>query len=83
MILKLKNTISKISLFPLAKKGLKYLINYKDIGNFQPLCTVVPKMNGCRKFFNETKYMYFLKKDDEFLEKYKKVRDKISNSIKK
>ena len=35
------------------------------------------------KSFNETKYMSFLIKDNEFLEKYNTIWDKISNSIKK
>ena len=36
-----------------------------------------------KKRFHETKYMSFLIKDDEVLEKYNKISDKGSNSIKK
>ena len=40
-------------------------------------------MNGRTRPFDETKCMSFLIKDDEFLEKYNKIRNKVSNSIKK
>ena len=40
-------------------------------------------MSGYTNRFNETKYMSFLIKDDQFLEKYNKIRDKVSSSIKK
>ena len=36
-----------------------------------------------RKDFDETEYIYFLIKDDESLEKYTKIWDKVSNSMKK
>lgn len=44
---------------------------------------MLPKMSEYRKNFNETKYMSFLKKDDELLEKCSKIWDKVSDSIKK
>ena len=40
-------------------------------------------MIGYRRDFGETKYMSFLIKDDELLEKYNKIWKKVSNSIKK
>ena len=40
-------------------------------------------MSGYTKSFNETKYMSFLIRDDKLLEKYNKIWDKVSNSIKK
>ena len=43
---------------------------------------MLPKMSEYRKNFNETKYMSFLKKDDELLEKCSKIWDKVSDSIK-
>ena len=36
-----------------------------------------------RRDSNETKYMSFLKKDDELLEKYNEIQKKVSNTIKK
>ena len=41
------------------------------------------KMVGYRKSFNKTKYMSFLIKDDESLEKHNKTLNKVSNSTKK
>ena len=50
------------------KKGFKYFISYKD-ANIRPLCTFFPKPSAYRRDFDETKYMSFLMKDDELLEK--------------
>ena len=36
-----------------------------------------------QKHFTETKFMSFLIRDSKFLEKYNKIWDKVSNSIKK
>ena len=35
-----------------------------------PLCIMLAKMNGYWRDFDETKYMSFLIKDNELLEKY-------------
>ena len=40
-------------------------------------------MSGYRRDFNETKYMPFLINDDELLEKYNEILEKVRNSIKK
>ena len=40
-------------------------------------------MTGCRKDFDETKYISFLLKDNELLEKYNETWKKVSNAIKK
>ena len=40
-------------------------------------------MNGYIENCGESKYMFFLIKDDELLEKHNNVYDKTSNSIKK
>ena len=40
-------------------------------------------MSAYRKEFDETKYMSFLTKDDELLEKYNEIWEKVSKSIKK
>ena len=40
-------------------------------------------MGAYRRDFDETKYMSFLIKDDELLEKYKEIWEKVKNSIKK
>ena len=63
------------------KKGFKYFIGYKD-AKIRPLCIFLPKMSAYRRDFDETKYMSFLIKDDELLEKYNEIWEKVKNSIK-
>ena len=66
-----------------SKKGFKYFTDYKDNEKVKPSCIMLPKMSRYTKGFSETKYMSFLIKDDELLEKYNKIWDKINNIIKK
>ena len=40
-------------------------------------------MSAFRKDFDETKYMSFLIKDDELIEKYNEIWEKVTNIIKK
>ena len=40
-------------------------------------------MSAYRRDFDKTKYMSFLVKDDEFLEKYNKIWEKFKNTINK
>ena len=42
-----------------------------------------PKMSAYRRDFDETKFMSFFINDDEFLEKYSEIWEKVVNSIKK
>ena len=44
---------------------------------------MLQKTSGYTKSFNETKYISFLIRDDELLEKYNKIWNKVSNSTKK
>ena len=55
------------------KKGFKYLIDYKDAKKIKPLCIFFPKISAHRRDFHETKYISFLIKDDELLEKYNEI----------
>ena len=43
----------------------------------------VSKMSAYRRYLDETKYMYFLIKNDEFVENYNEIWNKVSNTIKK
>ena len=52
---------SKVSL---GKKGFKYFVGYKDAKKIRPLCIFLPKMSIYRKYFDQTKYVPFLIKDD-------------------
>ena len=58
------------------KKVFKYFIGYKDAKKIGPLCIFLSKMNAYRKDFDETKYMFFFRKDDELLEKYNEIWEK-------
>ena len=65
--------INKIVIFnkiSFGKKGFKNFIGYKDGKKVRPLCILLPKMSAYRKDFDETKYISFLIKDVELLEKY-------------
>ena len=71
---------NKISI---GKKDFKYFVGYKDNENVKLLCIILSKMSGYAKSFNEPKHLSFLIKYDELPEKYNKIWDKVSNSIKK
>ena len=49
----------------------------------QKRLTFLPKVSVYRKDFDETKYMSFLIKDDELLEAYHEIWEKVKNIIKK
>ena len=53
------------------------LLKYKSLPIF------LSKMSAHRRDFNETKYMSFLIKDDELLEKYNEIWEKVSKCTKK
>ena len=64
-------------------KGFKYFIGYKDAKRFNPLCIILPKISAYRRDFGETKYMSFLIKDNELLEKHNEIWEKVKNNLKK
>ena len=45
--------------------------DYKDGKKAKPLRVLLP--NACRRDFDETKYMFYLTKDDQLLEKHNKI----------
>ena len=55
------------------KKGLRYFVGYKDSKKIRPLCIFLPKMTAYRQDFDQAKFMSFLIKDDELLEKYNEI----------
>ena len=59
------------------KKGFKYFISCKD-SKVRPLCIFLPKMG---RNFDENKYMSFMIKDDELLEKCNEIWEKVKNSV--
>ena len=56
----------------MVKKVLNILLVTKMLKN-RPLYLFTPKMSAYRGDFGETKYTFFLIKDDEFLEKYNEI----------
>ena len=62
--------------------GFKYFIGYKEGKIFKPLCNVLPQISGCIKYFNNGgKSMSFMIKDDDVLDKYSEIWDKIKNKL--
>ena len=67
----------------MVKKDLNILLVTKILKKIKTLCIFLPKMTAYRKDFDETKYISFLIKDDEFLEKYNDIWEKVQNILKK
>ena len=65
------------------KKGFTYFVGYKDTNKIRPLCIILSKMGACRKYFDETKYIFILIKHDELLKNTIKFGKKIKNNLKK
>ena len=54
-------------------EGLKYFIGYQEGGIVKPLCIILPQISGYIKYLKMGQKMFFLIKDDEVWEKYKKI----------
>ena len=62
--------------------GIKYFIGYQEDEIVKPLCIIFPEMSGYIKYFeNGGKSMSFIVKDDNLLDKYNKIWDKIKNKL--
>ena len=58
--------------------GFKYFIGCEEDEIVKPLCIILPQMSGYRKYFEKGgKKMSFLIKDDDVLDKYNKIWNKI------
>ena len=66
------------------EKNYKYFIGYKnDDHKIKPLHIMLPKTSAYVKSYDgETKWKYFFNDDDELLEIYKGIWNRVSNSIK-
>ena len=62
--------------------GFKYFIGYKEGEIVKPLCIILPQMIGYIKYFEygETN-MFFVIKDDDLLDKYIEIWDKIKETL--
>ena len=63
-------------------EGFKYFIGYKEGEIVKPLCIILPQMSGYIKYFeNGGKNMPFMIKDDNVLDKYNRIWDKIKKKL--
>ena len=66
------------------EKNYKYFIGYLCNHKVKSLHIIVPKTSAYVKSYDgQTKWMYFLIKDGELLEKYNTICDKVSADLKK
>ena len=62
--------------------GFKYFIGYKEGEIVKPLCIMLPQMSGYIKYFeNGGKSMSFMFKNDDMLDKYNEIWDKIKETL--
>ena len=66
----------------LVKKDLNISLGTNMVKN-RPLCIFLPKRSAHRGDFDKTKYISFLIKNDELLQKYNWIWEIIKNSLKK
>ena len=63
--------------------GFKYFIGYKEGEIVKPLCIILPQMSVYIKSFeNRSKNMCFMIKNDDVLDKYGEIWDKVKNTLK-
>ena len=61
----------------------KYLCGYLNNDIIQPLCIILPQMNGCIKYFNDGgKNMLFVTDDEEVYEKYNEIWEVVRKLLK-
>ena len=62
--------------------GFKYFIGYKEGEIVKPLCIILPQMSGYIKYFeNGVKNMSFMIKNDDVLDKYNEIWNKIEKTL--
>ena len=60
----------------------EYFIGYKEGKFVKPLCIILPQMTGYIKYFEKgEKNMSFVIKDDDVLDKYNEISDKIKEAL--
>ena len=63
--------------FKFSDEAFKYFVGYQKDEIVKPLCIILPQMSGYINYFeNSWKNMGFIVKDDDVLDKYKKIWDK-------
>ena len=64
----------------MVKKDLNFSLATKILKN-RPLCIFLSKMSAYRRYFDGTKCISFLIKDDEFLEEYNEIWGKFGKNF--
>ena len=68
--------------FKHSDERFKYFIGYQNGEIVKRLCIILPQISGYIKYFeNSGKNMSFMVKDDNLLDKYNKILDKIKNKL--
>ena len=68
--------------FKRSDDGFKYFIGYREGKIVKLLCIILPQMTGYIKYFeNGGKNMSFVIKDDDVLDKYNEIWDKIKETL--
>ena len=66
----------------MVKKDLNISLATKGLKKKRALCIFFPKLTAYKKDFDETKFMSFLIKDYELLEKYNEIWEKVKDNLK-
>ena len=61
--------------------GFKYFIGYKEGEIVEPLCIILPRMTGYIKYFENGGKNVFYNNDDDVLDKYNEIWDKIKEAL--
>ena len=76
------NQIVTSDKFKHSDESFKYFIGYHESQIVKSLCIILSQMNGYIKYFeNGGQNMSFIIKDDNVLDKYNKIWDKIKNKL--
>ena len=68
--------------FTFGKQDFKYFIGCKDNKKIRPLCIFFLEISAHKRYFNKSKCMYFIIKDEKIFDKYMTVWEKVRNTIK-
>ena len=70
--------------FKHSEEGFKYCIGYQEGEIVKPWCFILPQMSGYIKYFeNGGKNKSFMVKDDNVLDKFNNIWDKIKEKLNK
>ena len=69
--------------FPFGKQDFKYLTSYQDNKEIRPLYILFPEMSIYKRYSDKTKCMYFIIKNEKFIDKFMTIWEKVHNIIKK